>query len=245
MDQAAPQPARAGSATPAHVAVPAPAHTASVAQPEKSWGEKSLEPGVFWSAASAVFTLAAVLVALFGPRLSEARQQKRRRMYAIAMLPPVLAEAIRAADMAQQCYELAEEIAKTIGGPLTANIFTATQAVTIDAATLKIVPTPQAYDYMNRLVGLTFPEFAANRLWLLDLDPSEAGPVQNAFSDAERTLRDISHWASKWTGRVGMNRGEAGMFAERARRVAISMRVAARVLAKVTDGQLPDDWPAD
>ncbi len=250
MEQAATQPARSGSTAPtlpvtagtqAQAITAASAHTrttAHTAQLEKTWWQKSGEPAVFWGAASAVATAGAIAAAFLVPYFVDRRQQRRRRKYAVAMLRPLIEEAATFEYVASECADLAEEIDQFLGRQQ----LPATQAVEWNGLTMKMVPTRQAYDHMAAFANLTLPEYAANRIWLIELTPEEAGEIESAYAEALRFHRDLKKWVDQWPALAQFTRANASMFKVRAEHIARAMRIVVPALAKATNSEVPEDW---
>lgn len=234
MDQAATQPARASSAAPAQTTTVA--HTAP---PAPGFWEKTLEPAVFWTAASAAAMVLAVVAAFLVPVFTEHRQQARRRRYAVEMLQTVLHEATRFVALAEQCVDITDLMVEHTGQkdikkpPASPHAY----AVEWDAAALQFLPSKEGLSLLQILANETFPEFTANKLWLLDLDPSEAGVIQQAYSEVIALLLSMKGMVSRWPAPYELHVNHIAIFGGMAARAAYRLGEAVGVLAKSIGSQ--------
>lgn len=249
MDQAAAQPARANSAAPAHPIATAPAHASTVApahagtvahtaQPVGFWTE-TFKPAVVWNAASATATALAVIAAFLVPKLAEIRQRKARRRYAQEMLRPVYYEAAGAVRLAKHCMKLMREIVPLMESDADQARAAACGGLAFDPIAGAFFPSEMALKTVHKLASTTFPAYAANRSWLIDLEPREAGLVHNAFTEAERVLARLVGIIDKWVLARDVGRFQVAILANYAEAIHTSMFVASQVLQGAT-GAAPD-----
>lgn len=265
MEQVATQPAHATSAPPARAtsaAIPKKIDLAALVAdkatatntgtPVQGFWSKTLDPTVFWNAASATATSLAIFAAFLVPWLAERRQQKVRNSYAVQMLPPVFDEAVQLAFDAERIYRMCLELMETIhivkadeargrryvetyelGGINLARMDKSRQVA--------MIIRKESIDRLIRFSHSAFPAYRENRSWLAGLHPSVAGALQNSFSEAEKRLRDCQQVLESWPERrQDISPEDVRPLLGPVLRTREVGQLAARVLSRLLGKPLPD-----
>ncbi len=239
MDQAA-QPARASTAAPAHSSTFA--HTAA---PTTDFWAETMKAPVFWSAASAVATALAVGAAFLVPLLSDRRQQRRQRRYAVQMLQPVFAEAVRFADDAAAICAMCDRgLARHGENTLQGAVGPFGAELSPEPWTGLLVFNGSVPQQIDRFVSADhMQEYRDNRQWLADLHPREAGLIQNSLAKSVGCLRKMEQLRREWPdNHVAILPTHVREVREQADNIREIMGLAARILGAVVGEKTPDAW---
>lgn len=201
MEQAKDQPAVASSASPALAAMTTTAHpmkpitattTAQVGHPAQGFWAKTMDPTVFWTAASAVATFLAVAAAFVIPWLTDRRQQRRRQAYASGFLLPVFDEIDAIAEEAKHCKDSAMSLSNGLQmrsrGTPGLEWHNPRGLAVSDAAARRL----------RALATTKLVAYAANRTWISDLELESASEIHRALHDSFLLLNDLESEVQSW-----------------------------------------------
>jgi hypothetical protein len=201
------------------------AKTSIAAPNNEGFWIKTMDPGNFWIALSALATTGAVIVALIVPFRLDASQNKRRRAVARAALPSMLAEVEANISRASEAAKYAKHILDRVREALEERRNN-TSSLYGDG------PLPGADEHerakLENFSKYSFPTYAALRSHLADISPDVAVDIYAKISESELLSGQLQQDMREWLNYAA--EPELKSYLERIEKIANFLSLAAAVM---------------